>query len=172
MTFALRSYPSTSHVFALTPPVAAVAFDIMILDPAVAADLIPAGALRRAQPRGYDYLRALPATLRVPGRHGRGPEVTLELLPWSDHRSELAISTTVRPHLSGEGTIAAYVQAAQRSLIRLAELMDAGHLTLERSRCLNRVGGSGQPAAAGHRGAAVPDPRRTLLAVHEQAPKP
>jgi hypothetical protein len=172
MTSALRSYPSTSHVFALTPPVAAVAFDIMILDPAVAADLIPAGPLRRAQPRGYDYLRALPATLRLPGRRGRGLAVTLELLPWSDHRSELTISTTARPHLSGERTIAAYVQAAQRSLIRLAELMDAGHLTLDRSRCLDGVGGSVQPAAAGHRGAAVPDPRRTLLAVHERAPKP
>jgi hypothetical protein len=121
-----RSFPSTSRVFLLPPSSAASVFDVMILDPAVATDLIPAGPLRRDEPTGYSPLRALPATLRLPGRRLRTVDVVLELLPWSDQRTELALWTTARPHLSVERTVSAYVWAAHHALTTLAELILTG----------------------------------------------
>jgi len=126
MSTTYRSFPSTSHVFAVPPTAAAPIFDVMILDPAVAADLIPAGPLRRAEPAGYHPLRALHATLRLPGRWARTVEVKLELLPWSDQRSELTIWTTARPLLPVQRNVAAYVWAAQHALSTLAELITTG----------------------------------------------
>jgi hypothetical protein len=60
MSSTLRSCPSASHVFTLAPPATAVAFDVMILDPAVAVDLIPAGPLHRARPRGTGSAQGIP----------------------------------------------------------------------------------------------------------------
>jgi len=121
-----RSFPSTAHVFTLPPAAAAPVFDLMVLDPAVATDLVPAGPLRRAEPTGYTPWRVLPATLNLPGRWLRPVDVVLELLPWSDQRTELALWTTARPQLPVERTIAAYVWAAQHALATLAELIITG----------------------------------------------
>jgi hypothetical protein len=126
MNTSSRSFPSTSHVFCLPPTAAAPIFDLMILDPAVATDLTPAGALRRDEPTTYRPLRTLPATLHLPGRWGRSVDVILELLPWSDERSELSVWSTARPHLPTERTIGAYVWAAQHALATLAELITTG----------------------------------------------
>jgi hypothetical protein len=119
MSATVRSYPTVSHVFAVAPPRAADVFDVMILDPAVVAYLIPAGPLLRARPGGYHALRRLPASLRLPGRRGRRIGVVLELLPWSDHRSELAIHTAQRPHLLVGRSVEPYLRAATRSLSRM-----------------------------------------------------
>jgi|GEM_PF-4770790 len=124
MSSTIHGYPTVSHLVLLAPAEAAAAFDVMILDPAVATDLIPAGSLRRAQPSGYAALRALPATLRLSGRR-RAIEVILELLPWSDHRSELAIWTSRRPHLFVARDINNYENAAARTLATLAGLIEA-----------------------------------------------
>lgn len=119
----LSGYPNVSKVVDVDPQTASEAFDAMILDPAIAADLIPAGALLRARPTRYDAWRRLPATLRATGRRGHGLEVVLELLPWSNSRSELAISTVQRPGLMAERSIAVYLRAATHSLETLAELL-------------------------------------------------
>jgi hypothetical protein len=118
----LSGYPNVSQVLDVDPQTAAEAFDVMILDPAIAADLIPAGPLLRARPARYDAWRRLPATLRT-GRRGHGVGVVLELLPWSNSRSELAISTARRPGLLLERSVQAYLRAATRSLGTLAELL-------------------------------------------------
>ena len=121
-----RSFPSTSHVFTLPPAAAAAVFDVMVLDPALATDLIPAGPLRRAEPTGYSPWRVLPATLALQSRWLRPVDVVLELLPWSDQRTELALWTTARPRLPVEPTVAAYAWAAQHALATLAELIITG----------------------------------------------
>jgi hypothetical protein len=122
-----RSYPTVSQVCMLAPETAAAALDVMILDPAVTAHLLPTGALQRARPTGYQALRRLPAALLLPGRRGR-IAVTLELLPWSQQRCELSIWTTDRPTLLRAGSTKAYLEAAHRSLTTLQDLMDARHL--------------------------------------------
>jgi hypothetical protein len=137
-----RSFPATSHVFCLPPTVAAATLDVMILDPAVAADLIPAGPLHRAEPTGYRPLRLMRGTLRLPGRWDRTVAVTLELLPWSDQRSELTISSTARPHLPVERNVGAYVWAAQHALTTLAELITTGQPVMIPQRRLQLPAGA------------------------------
>jgi hypothetical protein len=163
MSSTLRGYPSVSHVFLLAPMAAAAAFDVMILDPAVAVDLIPAGPLFRDQPHRYAALRKLPATLRLPGGRGRRLDVVLELLPWSEHRSELAISTTARPHLLVERSVAGYLQAANRYLSTLAERMHPRHLQADRG--VDPVAAQ-VLAALRHGGATLPEPRTTAATKH------
>jgi hypothetical protein len=161
-----RSFPSTSHVFRLPPTAAASVFDVMILDPAVATDLIPAGPLRRNEPSGYHPLRVLRATLRLPGRLHRTVDVVLELLPWSDERTELAIWTTARPRLPMERTVSAYVWSAQHALATLAELIVTGQpVAPHRGPWLADpldefipISGVPEPRTAGHRRAEPWDP--------------
>jgi hypothetical protein len=131
-----RSFPTTSHVFCLPPVAAAATLDVMILDPAVAADLIPAGPLHRAEPTGYSPLRSMRGTLRLPGRWDRTVDVTLELLPWSDQRTELTVWSTARPRLPVERNVGAYVWAAQHALTTLAELITTGQPVLIPNRRL------------------------------------
>jgi len=144
MNSSIRSYPHVSHIFSLAPPTAAVAFDVMLLDPSVAAHLTPTGELFRAE-AGCDHLRACRAQLHPTGRRGRTVDVVLELLPWSDHRCELTIRTDARPHLLIERATAAYLKAAHRALSTLAEQMNPQHL---------RTDPGYDPAAAGRAPAA------------------
>jgi hypothetical protein len=123
MSSTVHGYPTVSHVFTLPPETAAAALDVMILDPAVADRLLPTGALRRARPGGYGALRKLPGVLLLPGRLTR-IEVILELLPWSAQRTELAIWTTHRPSLLRVPSVAAYLDAAHRTLTTLEHLME------------------------------------------------
>jgi len=165
MSATARSYPSVSHVFAVDPPRAAHAFDVMILDPAVAAYLIPAGPLLRARPTNYAALRRLPATLRFPGRHARRIGVVLELLPWSNRHSELAIHTNERPHLLVARSVESYLRAATRSLSRLADLVDTQHLAADPRWDPDRLEAARVLAELEQRPAVLPEPR-SILAVH------
>ena len=159
---AVRGYPSVSHVFAVDPPTAADVFDVMILDPAVATDLVPAGPLWRARPGRYDALRKLPATLRLPGRSGRTLEVVLELLPWLDHRSELMMWTAHRPHLMVDRSIDSYVRAAADSLATLADLLDTQHRPADPRWNPEGLEAARVLAEMEQRAALLPEPRRIL----------
>jgi len=158
MSATVRGYPSVSRVFAVDPPRAADAFDVMILDPAVAAYLIPAGPLLRARPTNYDALRRLPATLRLPGRRARRIGVVLELLPWSNRHSELAIHTAQRPHLLVQRSVESYLRAATRSLSTLADLVDTQHLAADPTRDPDRLEAARVLAELEQRPALLPEP--------------
>jgi hypothetical protein len=159
----ISGYPNVSQVFDVDPQTAAEAFDVMILDPAIAADLIPAGPLVRARPTRYDAWRRLPATLRQAGGRGRGVGVVLELLPWSNTRSELAIHTAQRPGLMAERSVQAYLRAATRSLDTLAELLGTA-----RDLADPLIDGweARLPTEFGHRGRALPEPRRVTKLIN------
>jgi hypothetical protein len=121
-----RCCPNVSHLVALAPQAAAATFDLMILDPALGELLLPAGPLVKANPDRYDALRVLPARLALPGRRNASMGVLLELLPWSDHRSELTISCTANSRLPlGIGTTR-YREAADAALDVLARLIESG----------------------------------------------
>jgi hypothetical protein len=120
-----RNCPTLSHLVNLSPAGAANAFDVMILDPALAAWLIPAGALVKARPVRYDALRVLPAALFVGRRRQATMSVILELLPWSDHRSELALRSTERSWLPICRGVADYRAAGAGALEVLARLLEA-----------------------------------------------
>ncbi len=152
MSDVARTYPTASHVFALAPAAAAEAFDVMILDPALALRLTPAGAMTRSPYAGYRPLRALPATLHLPGRGARTLPVTLELLPWSDGRTELTIWSKKRPGLFVHHSVAAYLHATRESLTTLAELLTSDLVIADRSRHAGAL-----PAARDRRLAAIGD---------------
>lgn len=102
------TYPYVSHLMMLAPEVAEVRFDLACLDLAAAGPhcpsrgrpvlAVPSGRLVLGSParparelRGYLPARTLAATLH-PGRWGAAAiDVTVELLPWSATRSELAL---------------------------------------------------------------------------------
>jgi hypothetical protein len=119
------SYPTVSHLVNLSPDLAAGAFDVMILDPAFAQRLITAGPLRKAQPLRYDALRVLPAMLSVGRRKRATISVALELLPWSDHRSELSLRSVNRSRLRIGPGVAQYRAAAVGALEVLAGLLES-----------------------------------------------
>lgn len=75
------------------------------------------------------------------------------------HRSELAISTTTRPHLLVARSVEAYLQTAHRYLSTLAEQMDPRHLQTDRG--VDPVAAQ-VLAALRHGGAMLPDPRTTV----------
>jgi hypothetical protein len=121
-----RFCPNVSHLVALAPQAAATTFDLMILDPALGELLVPAGPLVKANPQRYDALRILPARLSLPGRRNASVGVLLELLPWSDHRSDLTISCPANSRLPlGIGPVR-YCEAAEAALDVLARLIEAG----------------------------------------------
>jgi hypothetical protein len=121
-----RCCPNVSHLVALAPQAAATTFDLMILDPALGELLLPAGPLVRANPDRYDALRILPARLALPGRRNASMGVLLELLPWSDRRSDLTISCTANSRLPlGIGPVR-YREAADAALDVLARLIESG----------------------------------------------
>lgn len=134
MSDVARSFPTTTHVFVLAPMAAAEAFDLMLHDPAMAPILTPAGPISYYPMQGYRPLRAVPAALRLPDRRNRTLEVILELLPWSESRSELAIWSKSRPGILAERSVAAYLQAAHRSLETLASLLDTELVASEAHR--------------------------------------
>ncbi|HEX3827706.1 MAG TPA: hypothetical protein VHV82_10585 [Sporichthyaceae bacterium] len=104
---------------------AANAFDVMILDPALAQWLVPAGALVKARPLRYDALRVLPATLYVGRRRQTTTSVILELFPWSDHRSELAMRSADRSWLPVGPAAGQYRVAGAGALEVLARLLES-----------------------------------------------
>jgi hypothetical protein len=120
-----RHYPTLSHLVNLSSAGAANAFDVMILDPALAEWLVPAGALVKARPLRYDALRMLPATLYVGRRRQTTTNVILELFPWSDHRSELAMRSAGRTWLPIGPGVAEYRTAGAGALEVLARLLDS-----------------------------------------------
>lgn len=123
MSDAQRSYPTVSHVFALAPQAAAVAFDVMLLDPAMGSALTPTEPVTRAEENGYRPMRKVNATLQLPGRRRRTLPVTLELLPWSETWTELAIWCPSRPGIPLERNVAAYLAGGHRALKTLSALM-------------------------------------------------
>lgn len=125
MSNVARSYPTTSHVLVLAPTAAAEAFDVMIHDPSVAAILTPAGPISFYPMNGYRPLRELSAGLRLPGRYNRTLDVTLELLPWSESRSELVIWSNSRPGIFPSRSVSTYLHAAHEALAALAALLAA-----------------------------------------------
>jgi hypothetical protein len=120
-----RYYPTLSHLVNLSSAGAANAFDLMILDPALAERLVPAGALVKARPLRYDALRVLPATLYVGRRRQTTTKVILELFPWSDHRSELAMRSAERSWLPIGPGVAEYRTAGASALEVLARLLES-----------------------------------------------
>jgi hypothetical protein len=129
-----RSYPTVSHVFALAPEAAAVAFDVMLLDPAMASTLTPTEPVTRAAMNGYRPMRRVNATLQLPGRHRRTLPVTLELLPWSETWTELAIWCPSRPGIPLERNVAAYMAGGHRALQTLSALMGSRPATAHAPR--------------------------------------
>jgi hypothetical protein len=120
-----NSHPNVSHLVDLPLEAAAAAFDVMILDPALTDALIPAGALVKARPVRYDALRRLPAVLRLGPRRRTTMSVVLELLPWSDHRSDLAIHSVDRSWMPIGRSVERYRIAAEHALDVLARLMES-----------------------------------------------
>ncbi len=120
-----RYYPTLSHLVNLSSAGAANAFDVMILDPAFAEWLVPAGALVKARPLRYDALRVLPAKLYVGRRRQTTTRVILELFPWSDHRSELAMRSADRSWLPIGRSVAEYRTAGVGALEVLAGLLES-----------------------------------------------
>lgn len=124
MSDVARSFPTASHVFVSAPAAAAETFDLMILDPAMTSTLTPTGPVTSGLLSGYRPIKAVPATLHLPGRH-RPLAVRLELLPWSQSRSELTMWSRTRPGIFLERHVAAYLEAAHASLRTLAGLLNA-----------------------------------------------
>jgi len=87
--------------------------------------LVPTGPVSLYPIQGYRPLRAVSAGLRLPGRRVRTLTVTLELLPWSECRTELAIWTNASAGVLADRNVAAYLNAAHRSLKTLAALVEA-----------------------------------------------
>jgi hypothetical protein len=163
MNSSLRCHhPVVSHLVNLPPVAAADAFDVMILDPALAQFLIPAGALIKARPMRYDALRVLPATLFL-GRRRRTLSVVLELLPWSAHRTELALRSTDRSWLPGGRGVPVYRAAATAALEVLTGLIESRLAAPDRRVGAHERRSAGAPTSTGptpgrrHGGSAATD---------------
>ena len=143
------TYPYVSHLMLLAPEVAEVRFDLACLD--LAADgpwcpssgrpvlAVPSGRLVLGAParpagglRGYVPARTVSATLHPGGWGATAIDVTVELLPWSATRSELALiaGPTGRRLVVSERR---YLRLAHDVLRRLVAVLDA--LRADELRC-------------------------------------
>ena len=119
-----RVYPFLSRLLDLPPDPAAVSFDFALSHLGSAGALVVEGPVGRATPAGYGPLRPAPGQV-FPSRwpQPRVP-VVVELLPWSDRRSELALMPVNRRWPEpGRRWVRAYVTAADNVLGLLGALM-------------------------------------------------
>lgn len=120
-----RSYSFVSTVVSLPPRQAGVAYDFALSHLGLDGRLVVDGPLERAEPAGpYRALRSAPATLYVSRRARSGVPVRLELLPWSEGRTELALVPTSRRRAPvADRRLSAYGRAAGCTLTLFATLM-------------------------------------------------